>query len=66
MAKATAIGVVAPALSAVVGGAAVVGGGAVHPDDDAVPAVEVPPAGHAVQPPDAAAEVPPVASSGLP
>ena len=55
MAKATAIGVVAPALSA-----------AVHPDDDAVPAVEVPPAGHAVQPADAAYEVPPMASSGLP
>jgi len=58
VAKATAIGVVAPALSAVVGG------GAVHPDDDAVPAVEVPPAGHAVQPADAASKVPPMASTG--
>jgi hypothetical protein len=60
VAKATAIGVVAPALSAVVGG------GAVHPDDSVVPSVEVPPAGHAVQPADATAKVPPVASSGLP
>ena len=59
MAKATAIGVDAPALSAV-------GEAAVHPDDDVVPAVEVVPAEHAVHPVDAAAAVAPLVSTGLP
>jgi hypothetical protein len=68
VAKATAIGVDAPALSAVgeaAVGEAAVGEAAVHPDDDVVPAVEVVPAEHASHPVDAAAAVA-IPSYGLP